>query len=149
MSRYLYDMSDLRLADLVRRQSVLLDEVFGPDTYEIADTTREACDLKTSWVEVSLSYDWRDRWVDAALKPLTVPADVADVCDDHVLLKFCGVEVGERRKSAMDDQQVVDALVLIRPIVELFKDNRSARDALWFVRGYSEAYTDWASGNWA
>jgi hypothetical protein len=141
-------MSEPRLADVVRRQSSLLDEIFGEDAYAIVDAGLRACELRTGWVEVALAYDSRDQWVSAQLKPLTVPDDLSDYYPDHSWLMFCGIEVGASRKSAMDDQQVTDALSLIRPIVQLFKDSGLARDALWFVRGYSHAYTEWASGNW-
>jgi hypothetical protein len=141
-------MSEPRLADVVRRHSSLLDELFGDGSYDVVEVGPEACELRTDWVEVALAYDWRDQWVSAELKPLKVPDDLSDSYPDHSWLRFCGIEVNAPRKSALDDQQVIDGLNVIRPIVELFKDSRLARDALWFVRGYSHAYTDWASGNW-
>ncbi len=141
-------MPDPRLADLVRRQIPLLDDLFGVGGYEVVDTSAEACELQASWVDIALSYDWRDQWVGAMLKPLLVPPDIADTYPDYSWLKFCGIEAGELRKGALDQQQVSEALTLIRPIVELFRDEQRARDALWFVRGYSEAYTDWRSGSW-
>jgi hypothetical protein len=140
-------MSELRIADVVRRQSSLLTELFG-DAYDLVDAGPEECEMRTNWVKVSLAYDWRDQWVSADLKPLTVPDSLSDTYPDHCWLDFCGIDVGVPRKSGLDDQQVVDALRLIHPVIELFKDGRLARDALFFVRGYSHAYTDWASGNW-
>lgn len=141
-------MPESRLADVVRRQLALLHELFAGSAYELVDTDPLACELRADWVEVVLTYDCRDAWVSARLKPLTVPDNITDSYPDHSWLGFCGIDVGVRRKSALDDQQVIDALKLIRPVVELFKDSQSARDAFWFVRGYSHAYTDWASGNW-
>jgi hypothetical protein len=141
-------MSDTRLSQIVGRQSSLLEDLFDRDAYEIVDTAPDACELRTSWVEVELTYSWRDQWVDTQLKPLVVPDDMSETYPGHSWLKFCGIEVGASRKSSLDDQQVIDALNLVRPIVSLFKDGQAARDALWFVRGYSHAYTDWASGNW-
>jgi hypothetical protein len=141
-------MSGPRLADIVRQQSLLLEDLLAGAAFEIVDEDPEVCTLRTSWVEVVLAYDWRDQWVTALLKPLTVPDDMTDSYPDHLWLKFCGIETGEHRKSALDERQVIDAFNLIRPIVELFKGDRAARDALWFVRGYSHAYTDWASGSW-
>lgn len=137
-----------RLADLVRHQSSLLDDLFGVDGYEIADTSAETCELQAGWVEVALSFDRRDLWVGAMLKPLLVSADISDTYSDYLWLKFCGIEAGTPRKGELDQQQVSEALSLIQPIIELFKDERRARDALWFVRGYGEAYTDWGSGSW-
>jgi hypothetical protein len=141
-------MSETRLSQIVRRQSSLLEDLFDGDAYEIIDTAPDACELRTSWVAVELTYSWRDQWVDTQLKPLMLPDDISETYPGHSWLKSCGIEVGAARKSSLDDQQVIDALNLVRPIVSLFKDGQAARDALWFVRGYSHAYTDWASGNW-
>jgi len=141
-------MSDMRLSELLRRQTSLLEDLFKGEPYEIADTAPETCELRTSWIEVALTYSRRDQWVDAQLKPLLVPDDISEAYPDHSWLTFCGIEVEASRKSGLDDQQVIDALNLIRPVVALFKDGQAARDAVWFVRGYGHAYTDWASGNW-
>jgi hypothetical protein len=117
-------MSETRLADVVRRQFALLDDLFAGGAYEIVDSAPLACDLRAEWVEVALAYDSRDAWVIAQLKPLTVPDNISDSYPDHSWLGFCGIDVGVRRKSALDDQQVIDELNLIRPIVELFKNSQ-------------------------
>lgn len=139
-------MADVHLSDLVRRQSALLDDLFFGAPHELVDVSPEACMLRTAWVEMDLAYDWRDQFVDARLKPLNAPDEISDSYPDISWLRFLGIEAEPHRKSALDDQQVIDELNLVRPILELFKDGARTRDALWFLNGYSQAYTDWAAG---
>ena len=139
-------MPSPRLADLVRRQSASLDDLFGVGAYTIVDTSAEACELRATWVDVALSYDWRDQWVGAMLKPLLVPLNVTEPYPDYLWLRFCDIEAGNPRKGELHQQQVSEALSLIMPIVDLFRDERRATDALWFVRGYCQGYTEAKSG---
>ena len=139
-------MPDPSLANLVRRQSSLLDGLFGRGSYEVVDVSAEACDLRASWADVALSYDWRDQWVYASLKPLLVPPDATDTYPDYLWLKFLDIEAEQFRKGELHERQISEALTRIRPVVELFRDEARSRDALWFVRGYCEAYTDRSSG---
>jgi hypothetical protein len=142
-------MTAAHLADLAQRRSQLLDELFGKGAYQLDDEAPEVCTISTSWAEVRLAYDRRDQWVSATMKPLRVPADISDSYPAHSWLRFLDQDPGTLRKSALDDRQLTDALDLIRPVLELFKDEQRSRDALWFVRGYSAAYGDWASGAWS
>lgn len=126
----------------------MLDDLFGADAYQIVDIAPEACAVKASWVDVSFGYDWRDQWLNAQFVPRRAPEELIVTCEDHIMLRFCGVAWEEPERGSLTDRQVAGVLTRIRPIVEAFKDDRGTRDALWFVRGYSEAYGDWASGKW-
>jgi hypothetical protein len=126
----------------------LLDNLFGEGRYRIESEDSISSRIFTDWLEVWLVYDHRDQFVGSAIKPLRVLAEIAEDHQTDVLLRFLGVEFGVHRKSALDEQQVADELTRITPIVEALRDEQRSRDATWFVRGYSAAYTDHFSGEW-
>lgn len=127
----------------------MLDDLFGADAYQIVDIAPEACAVKASWVDVSFGYDWRDQWLNAQFVPRRAPEELIITCEDHIMLQFCGSASEKQEYGALTDRLVAGALERIRPIVDIFKDERRTRDALWFARGYSQAYGDWASGRWS
>jgi hypothetical protein len=147
--RYQGAMSEASLFQLVQSNNELLANFFDGAPFEIVESTDPvSCVVRSDWVEIELIYDWRDQWLSAVLKPLHVSDDVSDPYDEYNLRKFCGIEEPDVRKGALDSHQLTDCLIRIRPIVEKLKDSQAARDAVWYVRGYSHAYTDFASGKW-
>lgn len=138
----------MKLSDLLRRQQPLLDKLFGKGGYRIEGDASDEARIHADWMELSLVYDPRDEFASSMIRPLNVPADQSEPHTSDALLRYCGIEVGPRRKSALDERQVADELALIAPLIPLLKDKRKSRDATWFVRGYNTAYTDWASGDW-
>lgn len=139
----------MRLEKMVRAQAELLGDVFGEDAYEIvADEDNEVVRVRTAWMDVLLAFDFRDQFVSSSVKPLRVPDELSEDHTTDTLLRFLDIDVGIRRKSVLDEQQVRDELNLMRPLVELLKNERSSRDATWFVNGYNAAYTDYCSGKW-
>jgi len=139
----------MRLEDIVRAQTGLLGDIFCDDAYEIlADEDDDVARVRTAWMDVLLAYDFRDQFVSSSVKPLRVPAELSEDHTTDTLLRFLDIEVGVRRRSALDERQVRDELNLVRPLVEFLKDERNSRDATLFVYGYNVAYTDHNSGKW-
>lgn len=138
----------MTLRKLLQRQQPLLDELFGKGAYSVDADVPHQARIIADWLELSLVYDWRDQFISSSITPLNVPPEQSEPHTIDTLLRFCGVTVGVRRKSALDEQQVTDELARIAPLIQLLKDDRKSRDATWFVRGYNDAYTAWASGEW-
>ena len=133
----------------MRAQAELLGDIFGDDAYEIvADEDEYLVRVRTAWMNLLIAYDFRDQFVSSSVKPLRVPDELSEDHTTDTLLRFLDIEVGVRRRSILDEQQVKDELNLVRPIVELLKDERNSRDATLFVNGYNAAYTDYCSGKW-
>ena len=137
------------LGDILGQQRPLLDRLFGEGSYSIKVQEPHFAQILTGWMELSLAYDPRDQFVASAIKPLKVPAGLSEEHTTDTLLRARDIEVASRRKSALDDQQVVDELTLVSPLVGLFKGEQESCEATWFARGYNAAYTDWASGQWS
>jgi hypothetical protein len=140
------------LATFLRDETKKLEVLFGPD-FRIEDDKRDpenACRLVSPSAEVEFSYDWRDRWVSASLRPLNSIQPIMNVHGTWQWQRFLGLPENSNRKSERDKQQMIDCLDKIEPILELFKDQQKTRDAYWFIQGYSRAYNDWASreGSW-
>lgn len=138
----------LSLADILLRQPHLLDRLLGKGTYQIEEGENDVAKIRTEWMELTLVYDSRDRFVSSRVKALKVPAEISENCTTDTLLRFCGIEVGARRKSDLDEQQVSDELAHIQPFANLLKDEQTSRDAILFFRGYCAAYTDCLNGKW-
>jgi hypothetical protein len=139
----------MSLADLVRAQAQLLDEMFGNGDYGIDASEEDLVRIRTEWMELSLVYDLRDQWVCSSVKPLRVPDTMSEDEPIDTLLRFLNIDADVRRKSALDEQQVVDELIRAGPLARLLKDGSRSRDAINFVSGYSAAYTDYHSGKWS
>jgi hypothetical protein len=140
-------LSKPRLAELLQRQESLLDEIFGKSVYQIEDSDEQFCVLRTEAVEIEFAYDWRDQWLASSIKPLNVPPAVAETNIIETWVRFQDKEVALRRKSQLDDRQVIDELKLVRQVMtDIFTDPQTARDAAYFAWGYTIAYNDWASG---
>ena len=137
----------MRLREIVSVQSPLLDEIFDNDTYRIS-AADDVVLVRTSWLDLKLVYDPRDRCVASMVKPLRVPEGISAFHPTDTILRFLDIEVEERRQSSLDEEQVSDELKLVKPVVQLFKDERGSCDATWFVNGYNAAYTDYCSGKW-
>lgn len=137
-----------RLANLLGRQQPLIDRLFGQGTYRIDSEGSDSARLSTDWMELLLTYDHRDQFVSSSVKPLKLPAELSENHTTDTLLRFYGMEARPRRKSQLDEQQVVDELELVEPLVEPLKVEQESRDATMFVRGYNAAYTDRAGGVW-
>ena len=137
----------MRLSEIMLSQSRLLNEIFGPDTYQI-EATDDVAFVRTDWMELKLAYDPRDQCVGSMIKPLKVPEHISEYLPTDTLLGFLDTQVRERRENRLDEEQVRDELNLVRPLVDLFKDERRSCDATWFVSGYNQAYTDYCSGKW-
>ena len=137
------------LSSFLQQESERLETMFGPE-FRIQDHERYAeyaCSLTTSEIEVEFSYDWRDRWVSASLRPLNTEQPIPDLHGTWEWRRFLGLAEPKRRKSERDRQQIADCLIEIEPILELFRDQQALRNSYWFIRGYSQAYNDWASRN--
>ena len=135
------------LAEIVRRQSALLDDLFGKDAYAIDETDPEECRVRTSWVEVQLICNWRDQCIDVALEPLKAPLEIRESHSAWLWFRFLDMDVASSHNCALDDHQVISELRRIRPILALLRDERRTTEALWFLRGYNSAYTDWSTVN--
>ena len=138
----------MKLADILRANAPLLNEIFGNGGYRIDADEEDLVRVRAEWMELLLVYDFRDQFVSSSVKPLRVPDDMSEEHTSDTLLRFLDVDVGLRRKSALDEQQVTDELNLVRPLAQLLKDDCNSRDAVWFVNGYNAAYTDYCSGKW-
>lgn len=138
----------MKLADMVRANAPLLNEMFGNGGYRIDADEANSVRVRTEWMELLLIYDFRDKFVSSSVKPLLVPDDMSEEHTSDTLLRFLRVDVGVRRKSALDEQQVRDELDLVSPLAQLLRDDCKSRDAVWFVNGYNAAYTDYCSGKW-
>lgn len=138
----------MKLADILRANAPLLNEIFGDGGYRIEVDEEDLVRVRAEWMELLLVYDFRDQFVSSSVKPLRVPDDMSEECTSGTLLRFLDVDVGVRRKSALDEQQVADELNLVRPLAQLLKDDCKSRDAVCFVNGYNAAYTDYCSGKW-
>ena len=136
------------LTDVLSRQSQKLDELFGPGTYHLKEVSSLVSTVETEQVEVQLDYDPRDRWVSSMIRPLNVTDELRDQYPSETFLRYCGIEPNVRLKSDLNDEQVASELELIRPILDAFADPQNSMRAIYFARGYSTAYTDWASGHW-
>jgi hypothetical protein len=137
------------IPDILRRQPQLLDDLFGHRGHQIVASEDDLVRVRTAWMELLLVYDSRDQFVSSSVKPLSIPHQMPEDHSTDTLLRFLDVEVGVRRKGALDEQQVTDELNLVRPLVRLLKDARQTRDAVCFVNGYNAAYTDYCSGKWS
>jgi hypothetical protein len=143
------DLPKPRIAKILEEQGPLLDEIFGEGPYEIEERAPYACVVRSPVLEIRLAYDWRDQWVSSIARPLNVPPDVAE--DDIIesWARFVAMKMPARRKSQLDERQVVDELEVVRAVAaRVFTDAATARDAACFVRGYRSAYNDWAKGGW-
>jgi hypothetical protein len=135
------------LVDLLKRQASRLDSIFGSGTYRIEGASDVTCTVRTSAVEVRFAYDWRDQWIASWLTALHVPDEISIPHPVELWLRFKGLDTPLPRKSALDEQQVTDALELVAEAVkDIFSDPETARDSAFFAWGYSIAYNDWASG---
>ena len=134
--------------ELVRANTLIIKEIFGDAPLEIDPKNGGSVAIKTKWMELHLYFDVRDRFVSSTIKPLLVPAEMSEEHTSDTLLRFLGIDVGERRKSSLDQQQIIDELNRVRPLVHRLQDETTSRDATWFVRGYDEAYTDYCNGKW-
>jgi hypothetical protein len=139
----------MSLVELVRSKAPLLNKMFGDGSYQIETVDGGCVRVRAKWMELLLVYDSRNQFVSSAVRPLEVPEDLSEDHDTDTLLRFLKMNVGERRKSNLDDQQVMDELALVRPLAELLKDRHKSRDAVWFANGYSSAYTDYCGGKFA
>ena len=138
----------MKLVEILRAKAPLLNELFGDDSYEIDEEDDDLVRVRAKWMELLLVYDFRDQWVSSSVRPLRVPDDISEEHTTDTLLRFLDIDVGARRKSMLDEQQVTDELRLVRPLAQLLKDDRKSRDAVWFVYGYNAAYTDHCNRKW-
>ena len=138
----------MKLADIMRTKTPLLNEIFGHGGFRIDADEEDLVRVRAEWMELLLVYDFRDQFVSSSIKPLRVPEDMSEEHTTDTLLRFLDIDVGVRRKSALDEQQVTDELNIVRPLAQLLQDDCKSRDAVWFVNGYNAAYTDYCSGKW-
>jgi hypothetical protein len=138
----------MNLAEALRANAPLLNEIFGSGGYRIDADEEDLVRVRAEWMELLLVYDFRDQFVSSSVRPLLVHEDMSEEHTADTLLRFLNIDVGVRRRSALDEKQVADELNLIRPLAQLLKDVCKSRDAVWFVNGYNAAYTDHYSGKW-
>lgn len=138
----------MTISDILHANMQLMNEIFGQDMFHIDAPTANSASIKTGWMELKLVYGPRDLFVSSTVRPMMVPAALSEPLVTDTALRFLDIEVGARRKSCLDDSQVVDELNRLRPLVNLLQDEASSRDAANFVKGYDEAYTDHCRGLW-
>lgn len=136
------------MSEILQRHQHILDRLFGAANYEIEAHRDEVATIRTPWMQVSFTCDWRDQFISSSIRPLRVPPENSVECTTNTLLRYCGIHTAVRSRGIVDDQQIIDELNRIRPLVDLLKDERKSRDAVSFVRGYNSAYTDYMSGKW-
>lgn len=137
-----------RIAEHLREERGLLDDLFGPDSYSIDVPGPQHCVVRSDWVEVTFTYDPRDRWVDSAIEPLFLPERLRDLIPTHLWPPFSGGTRSMQSKGSLDAETVRAELRLVQQILRAELDAPGTlRDWAFFTRGYSYCYTDRVSAD--
>jgi hypothetical protein len=141
------------VAETLKRQGGVLSEIFGSG-YSIEDIDTDHAIVRSENLEWRIWYDRRrDRSVGSELN-LGVRESWQYEAPLGTLAQFLGEEEPPflpRNASgivelSLEDQILLELRLLRR--VGVLADPLLARDAAFFVRGYNQAYTDFASGKW-
>ena len=137
-----------RIAEHLRKERALLDDLFGPDSYSIEVPSQYRCLLRSDWVEVTFAYDPRDRWIDSAVEPLLLPDHLRDLIPSHLWPPFAGGTRSIESKGPLEAERVKAELRLVERILRAeIEAPGTLRDWAFFTRGYSYCYTDRVSAD--
>jgi hypothetical protein len=132
-----------RIAEHLRDEQPLLDDLFGAGGYTIEAVNEHCCLLRSDQIEIVFAYDPRDRWVCADIKPLTLPMNLREQISSHMWPPFAGRPASMQSKGPLDAERVRAELRLIE---EIIRAERAApgtlRDWAFFTSGYNRCYTD-------
>ena len=140
-----------KLADLVEGERHSLEQILGSG-FSIDSGTRGSCRIIGENFEIEFIDDRRDPWVYPSLRPLRSLQLFDSTYGADEWFQFMGladryfIELPEHRARGyrdLDCNQVREAIAMILPIVELWKDPEATRDAYWFMRGHNVAYNEW------
>lgn len=137
-----------RIAEQLRNEQPLLDELFGHGGYAIEAVDDHRCLLRSGWLEIAFAYDPRDRWMVSTVEPLTLPESLRDQIPSHLWPPFAGRPASFRGKGPLDAERVRAELRTIEEIVraELAAPG-TLRDWAFFTWGYNCCCTDRVSAN--
>jgi hypothetical protein len=139
------ELLDARHSELVR--------IFGGQEYQITADGADAATVMSSRLKLEFGRDsLRDGDVGALITMLDPVEESAVV---HTWAAFLEEEVPIKARNrtghiiASTEEQLDDELKWLTKLANaIFSNSQSARDAAYFVRGYTKAYNDWASGGW-
>jgi len=146
-------MSKPYVLALLDREHHLLDRIFGEGQYEVKSNSPHEASVRSSRFKLELGYDGRDGSVTTSLTVSEPWGEELDIAEGWA--RFLGEEVPPLPRSATGqvmvsaEKQIRTQLAcLARLSREVFSDPQKTRDAVHFVRGYRQAYNDWARGAW-
>jgi hypothetical protein len=144
---------DPDLAAVLQGQRDLLDRIFGEAAYEIESSAPREASVRSSFLKLDLGFDPRDRSVDVVLTVSGAWGSELDGTDGWA--RFLGEEIPPSPRNASghvtlspEEQIRAELQWAVRMASDVFSHTQKTRDAVNFVRGYRQAYNDWASGAW-
>lgn len=137
-----------RVADLVRQEKALLEEVLAGAAYELHDEDVGLCRVVTERFTLAFGWYWRERWITAAIRlhhPPKLPfeLDFDFEYEARNWLEATGLPAAEPPAGPRSVAQVRDALEIVRRVVvEILSDDRTLRETLFYMEGVLEGYND-------
>jgi hypothetical protein len=138
--------SEQTLADLIRRQTSMLDDIFGVGNYSIDATEDGDCIVRSQTIEAQFDYGSRERRIFLTIKALAVPTHISERHPIETWVSFLDKELPLTTSGPLSDHQIIEVLGFLEQLVKgIFADAETARNAAYYAWGYNSAYNDWAS----
>jgi hypothetical protein len=141
------------LPALLEREGRLLDRIFGKGEYEVESRHPHQASVLSGRFRLDLGYDGRDGSIGSTLTVTEPWGEELDIPEGWT--RFLGEDVVPLPRDASghvalspEDQVRAELTCVARLSDEIFSDPQKTRDAINFVRGYRQAYNDWARGAW-
>jgi hypothetical protein len=135
-----------RVAELVRQDRALLQRAIAGAPYELLDVHDFQCRVVTDTFTVTLTWDYRDRWIDAQVELRDVrdhPLDPHPEYSARAWLEAQGLPKLPRRSGHKSSILVRDELESVHQVVtQILSDERKAREALFYLHGNMLGYND-------
>jgi len=142
------------IVELLDREQPMLDHAFGVGSYEVDSSHPEQATVRSSLLEARFGCE-RDGAIGALIVLRDPPTGTCGEAETWLWAKFLDVDAPpmirdhEGRVQAAPEQQLRREVEMIGRLVrDIFSDPQKAREAAFYVEGYTRAYNDWASGNW-
>ncbi|WP_108812268.1 hypothetical protein [Sphingorhabdus sp. Alg231-15] len=143
------------LAVLLENEKKTLEDIFGYDSFRIEAHHKDEAKLHTDLLEIIFGRDSRDGDISAVigLRESVAKLDWED--GTFQWSKFLGEKDRPKDRdrngkvvAGAQDQVKGELKLICRLVKEIFSDTQRTRDAVHWLDGYREAYTNWAEGDW-
>jgi hypothetical protein len=136
-----------RIAELVREERALLEQALAGANYELHDEDVDRCRIVTDRLTITFGWWWRERWITAAIRlnrPQEVPLefDFGIEYETRAWLEAAGMPTIPPRSGVRSASLVRDEMEFLGQAVALLSDDRKAREAIFYMDGNGQGYTD-------